>query len=60
MEDLQYQPVNEMLEERDLEVKSTLSGSKESSDVDDDVDADIDDDMSPKSAKPKKGKKVCV
>jgi hypothetical protein len=60
VEVLQYQPMDEIVVEKDLEVKCTLSGSKESNDVDDDVDADIDDEMSPKSAKPIKGKKVRV
>ncbi|XP_021936886.1 X-linked retinitis pigmentosa GTPase regulator-like isoform X2 [Zootermopsis nevadensis] len=48
--------VDEMVIERDLEVKSALSGRKESSGADD----DIDDEMSAKSAKPKNGKKEVI
>jgi hypothetical protein len=60
VEDLQDQPMDEMVVDKDLEVKYTLSGSKENSDVDDDVDADFDNEISPKSAKSKKGRKVCI
>jgi hypothetical protein len=60
LEELQDQEIDGMVVEKDIEVKSTFSGSKESSDKDDNINADIDDEISPKSVKPKKGKKVCV
>jgi hypothetical protein len=60
LEELQDQAIDGMVIEKDIEVKSTLSGSKESSEKDDDIDADIDDEISPKSVKPEKSKEVCV
>jgi hypothetical protein len=44
-----------MVIEKDIEVKSTLSGSKESSDED-----GVDEEVSPKSVKPENAKRVCV
>lgn len=44
-----------MVIEKDIEVKSTLSGSIESSDED-----GVDEEMSPKSVKPDKAKRVCL
>jgi len=44
-----------MVIEKDIEVKSTLSGSKESSDED-----GVDEEVSPKSVKSEKAKRVCV
>jgi hypothetical protein len=55
LEELQCEPTDVMVIEKDLEVKSTLSGSKESSDEDDD-----DEEMSSESVRPGKGKRVCV
>jgi len=55
LEELQDERTDVMVIERDIEVKSTLSGSKESSDED-----GADEEMSPKSAKPDKAKRVCV
>ncbi|PNF40879.1 hypothetical protein B7P43_G15530, partial [Cryptotermes secundus] len=61
LEELQDQAIDGMVAEKDIEVKSTLSGSKESSDKDDDIDADIDDEeISPKSVEPKKDKKEAI
>jgi hypothetical protein len=55
LEDLQDEPTDVMVLEKDIEVKSTLSGSNETSDED-----DVDEEMSPKSVKPDKAKRVCV
>jgi hypothetical protein len=60
LEELQDQATDGMVIEKDIEVKSTLSGSKKSSEDDDDIDADIDDEISSKSVKPEKGKEVCM
>jgi hypothetical protein len=59
LEEVQDEPTDVMVIEKDLEVKSTLSGSKESSD-EEDADAGVDEEMSPKSGKPEKDKRVCV
>ena len=55
LEELQDEPADVMVIEKDIEVKSTLSGSKESSDED-----GVDEEMSPKSVRPDKTKGVCV
>lgn len=55
LEELQDEPTDVMEIEKDIEVKSTLSGSKESSDED-----DVDEEVSPKSVSPEKAKRVCV
>lgn len=55
MEELQDEPTDVMVIEKDIEVKSTLSGSNESSDED-----GVDEEMSPKSVKPDKAERVCV
>lgn len=55
LEELQDEPTDVMVIEKDIEVKSTLSGSKESSDGD-----GVEEEMSPKSVKPDKSKRVCV
>jgi hypothetical protein len=55
LEELQDEPTDVMVIEKDIEVKSTLSGSKESSDED-----GVDEEVSPKSVKPEKAKRVCV
>ena len=52
MEELQDEPTDVMVIEKDIEVKSTLSGSNESSDED-----GVDEEMSPESIK---AKTVCV
>lgn len=54
-EELQDEPTDVMVIEKDIEVKSTLSGSNESSDED-----GVDEEMSPKSVKPDEAKRVCV
>lgn len=55
LEELQDEPTDVMVIEKDIEVKSTSSGSKENSDED-----CIEEEMSPKSVKPDKDKRVCV
>jgi hypothetical protein len=55
LEELQDEPTDVMVIEKDIEVKSTLSGSIESSDED-----GVDEEMSPKSVKPDKAKRVCL
>jgi len=52
LEELQDEPTDVMVIEKDIEVKSTLSGSNESSDED-----GVDEEMSPESIK---AKTVCV
>jgi hypothetical protein len=60
LEEVQDEPTDMMVIEKDLEVKSTLSGSKESSSDEGEVDAGVHEEMSPKSVTPEKGKRVCV
>lgn len=60
MEELQDQAIDGMVIEKDIEVRSTLSGSKKSSEDDDDIDADLDDEISSKSVKPERSKEVSM
>jgi hypothetical protein len=55
LEELQDEPTDVMVIEKDIEVKSTLSGSNESSDED-----GVDEEISTESVKPDKAKRVCV
>jgi hypothetical protein len=60
VEELQDQAIDGMVIEKDIEVRSTLSGSKKSSEDDDDIDADLDDEISSKSVKPERSKEVSM